>query len=286
MATAPAMDILEGDLVALNDKGVKLLMEGGDLQETLLSFATSFAILEQQLSGNGLAERLQQQAVFSTIAVEPRANDSSANANSSTSTSNSSSASSNTAPFSCRSSPSTSHHAFTSNNFSFWDPHMGAPLLSKEQLFVYHKPVEFSSNDHPLFCRAALQFNVSLANHCLGVRTGDLTTLQNSVLLYDLAFQTFKTILLQHCTPSTPEAYWERLQVYLLASWNNQATIHMALKNRDYARDMLKEQKVMIMDIHRRQTLGQEKAAQVSNLMQAFLMNEFMVEVTAMACVA
>jgi hypothetical protein len=277
MAGTTGITPLEGDVVELNMNGARLLMaEGNHLQESLLLFSKSLALLEESLSMKDSIGLVPFWSSTTAMDIQDT---------------------SEAGPYPKGGTSLTESNNSDINNTtrdSFWDLERGVPLLASEQLFIFHKPIEFFADDH-LHCRGALLFNISLTQHALGLRTGNATTLQNAGLLYELAFQSFQSVLLYHnlLGIAVSDATKLQTQLYLLAAWNNQATIHLALHNRNYARNMLKQQKALILDLHQRHikdaTLhkSREEAGQVSQLLQAFLMNEFMVEVTSLsACVA
>jgi len=148
------------------------------------------------------------------------------------------------------------------DNMFLWNQ-PGISNLSVGNLFIYNKPIlllndnnakHVANSDDLVYMRASLLFNIALTFHSLGTQSGDATQLQNAILIYDMSFQAFRQVVNDlpeiKRLPQKDQMY--RIQLFLLAAWNNQAQIHHELGNAAHAVTMLQEQNSLIADLHHR----------------------------------
>jgi hypothetical protein len=162
----------------------------------------------------------------------------------------------------------------------------GVPGLTGGLLYLYNKPIQVTAKDDPAYCRAALLFNVAMTYHSLSQQTSQVFVLQNAVLLYDLSFQAFRAVSVSvsmNCC-SMPQDSDFRVQLFMLAAWNNQSQIHLHMGNVHHTRDMLQEQKALALDLLSRQRYLRQK--ELEPILNEFIINEYVVRTSITAPIA
>ena len=239
------------EMSARNKRAIDHLVSGDDLSEALSLFGRAIAILEEVLDDAACEDAMADDDAQSIGSIDNMG----------------------------YSSISTADHLAQD----------GIPNLNSGLLYLYDKPIQVAAVDDPAYCRAALLFNVSLTYHSLYQQTGHTVQLQNAVLLYDLSFHAFRNVSVNvsmNCC-STPPGSDFRIQIFMLAAWNNQGQIHLQMGNLQHTRDVdiLQEQKALALGLLRKQ--GQRiNQTELQPILNEFIINEYVVRTSITAPIA